>query len=383
MPFPGPLMQRTWLILADAPGLSGAELPALLAAAGGIDGLPRAPEAALRAAGASDALLAHLRAPDEARIAAAGAWLAAAADHHLVSWEDPRYPALLRQIPDPPVALFVRGDARCLSEPQIAIVGSRNASPGGAATARAFASHLAGCGLGITSGLALGIDAAAHAGALARSGARSGAGGTTGSGHTVAVLGTGPDQVYPRAHAALAEAIAANGALCTEFLPGMGPMRGNFPRRNRIISGLALGTLVVEARLQSGALITARRAAEQGREVFAIPGSIHNPLAKGCHRLIRDGAKLVESAEHILEELAPLLAVDATAEAAAEAGAADRVRDPAYARLLDALGWDTLDADTLAERSGLTPAEVSSMLLILELEDSVRLLPGGRYQRQG
>jgi DNA processing protein len=366
-------MRRSWLILADAPGLDGSMLPALLAAAGGIAGLARLSPAALRAAGAGEALVAHLRSPDEARLAAAEAWLDGGADRHLVSWEDPRYPALLRQVPDPPVALFVLGDPRCLALPQLAIVGSRNASPGGAATARAFASHLAGCGFTITSGLALGIDTAAHAGALA------------GGGHTVAVLGTGPDLVYPRDNAALAEAIAAQGALCTEFLPGMGPMRGNFPRRNRIISGLATGTLVVEARLQSGALITARRAAEQGREVFAIPGSIHNPLAKGCHRLIRDGAKLVESAEHILEELAALVAAgDAAPPVAPPAGApaADHAQDPDYARLLDALGWDTVDADTLSLRSGLTPAEVSSMLLILELEGSVQPLAGGRYQRQ-
>jgi len=369
-------MQRAWLILADAPGLSGAELPPLLAAVGGSEGLARASDATLRAAGASEALLAHLRAPHEARIAAADAWLAGAADRHLLGWEDPRYPPLLRQIPDPPVALFVRGDPQCLAEPQLAIVGSRNASPGGAATARDFAAYLAGCGLGITSGLALGIDAAAHAGALARTG--------DGIGRTVAVLGTGPDQVYPRGHTQLADAIAAHGALCSEFLPGMGPMRGNFPRRNRIISGLALGTLVVEARLQSGALITARRAAEQGREVFAIPGSIHNPLARGCHRLIRDGARLVESAADILEELAPLLATPAAAATAAPAiPVQGPERDADYRRLLDALGWDTLDADTLALRSGLTPAEVSSMLLILELEGSVRPLPGGRYQRQG
>jgi len=306
-----------------------------------------------------------------ARDPGAEAWLEAAPDHHLISWDDPRYPALLRQIPDPPVALFVRGDPACLAVPQLAIVGSRNASPGGAATARAFATHLARCGLGITSGLALGIDAAAHAGALA------------GGGTTVAVLGTGPDRIYPREHVALAGAIAARGALCSEFPPGMGPMRGNFPRRNRLISGLAVGTLVVEARLQSGALITARRAIEQGREVFAIPGSIHNPLAKGCHQLIREGAKLVDSAEHILEELAALLASTATVAASPTGEAAPaQERDPDYVRLLDALGWDTVDTDTLALRSGLTPAEVSSMLLILELEGSVQPLPGGRYQRQ-
>jgi DNA processing protein len=366
-------MRRSWLILADAPGLDGSLLPALLTAIGGIAGLARASPAALRAAGAGEALVARLRAPEEARLAAAEAWLDGGADRHLLAWEDLRYPELLRQIPDPPVALFVRGDPLCLASPQLAIVGSRNASPGGAATARDFARHLAGCGLTITSGLALGIDTAAHAGALA------------GGGQTVAVLGTGPDQVYPRDNAALAEAIVACGALCTEFLPGMGPMRGNFPRRNRIISGLATGTLVVEARLQSGALITARRAAEQGREVFAIPGSIHNPLAKGCHRLIRDGAKLVESAGHILEELAELVAAGDAPSAATgprSASAPDRAQDPDYARLLEALGWDTVDADTLSLRSGLTPAEVSSMLLILELEGSVQPLAGGRYQRQ-
>ncbi len=367
----GPLMQRTWLILADTPGLSGVELAGLLAAAGGIEALAEASDAALQAAGATDTLVARLRAPDEARLAAAETWLTGAPDRHLVSWADPRYPALLRQIPDPPVALFVRGDPACLATPQLAIVGSRNASPGGSATAHAFASHLAGCGLSITSGLALGIDAAAHAGALA------------GGGHTLAVLGTGPDQVYPREHTALAEAIARQGALCSEFLPGMGPLRANFPRRNRIISGLAIGTLVVEARLQSGALITARRAVEQGREVFAIPGSIHNPLAKGCHRLIREGAKLVESTAHILEEVAALLAVtQAAPPALAAAATAGPERDPDYQRLLDALGWDTVDADTLARRSRLTAAEVSSMLLILELEGSVQPLPGGRYQRQ-
>ena len=236
------------------------------------------------------------------------------------------------------MALFVRGDPACLSLPQLAIVGSRNASAGGVETAHAFAAHLAGCGLAITSGLALGIDAAAHAGALA------------GGGRTVAVLGTGPDQVYPRAQCGLADAIAGRGALCSEFLPGVPPLRENFPRRNRIISGLASGTLVVEARLQSGALITARCAAEQGREVFAIPGSIHNPLAKGCHRLIREGAKLVESADHILDELARVAGAARTTSAAAGSRAARRMQHtrvwrsmPEYARLLDALGWDTVD----------------------------------------
>lgn len=368
---PGELMLQLWLALATAPGLDGQRLSVLLEALGGSDALAGASDAALRAAGASEALVNHLRQADAARLDAVSAWLAAAPDHHLIDWEDPRYPPLLRLVPDPPVALFVHGEPAHLGEPQLAMVGSRNASPGGAATARAFARHLADCGLAITSGLATGIDAAAHGGAL------------EGRGVTIAVLGTGPDVVYPRQHAGLAAAIAARGALCSEFLPGTGPLKHHFPRRNRIISGLALGTLVVEARLRSGALITAHRAIEQGREVFAIPGSIHNPLAKGCHRLIREGAKLVESSGHILEELAPLLGViTAPAEPAAAGPRAADTHDADYQRLLDALGWDTVDADTLARRSGLTPAEVSSMLLILELSGSVQPLAGGRYQRQ-
>lgn len=367
-------MSRPWLILAGAHGLTGHDAAALLAAFGSAAAAVAADSAALRAAGLSEADSAAILRPDEHALAAAGEWLAGGADRTLVTWVDTRYPALLRQLADPPLALYVRGDPAALALPQLAIVGSRSASPGGIETARAFAAHLAGCGLAITSGLALGIDAAAHAGAIAA------------GGRTLAVMGTGPEQVYPRQHEGLATAIAAQGALVTEFAPGASPLRENFPRRNRIISGLAVGTLVVEARSRSGALITARRAAEQGREVFAIPGSIHNPLARGCHRLIRDGAKLVESAADILEELAPLLGVTqvaatapVTAPPAVNGG---RTHDPDYARLLAALGWDTVDADTVASRSGLTPAEVSSMLLILELEGSVQLLPGGRYQRQ-
>jgi len=367
-------MSREWLVLADASGLTGQVLDALLPAFGGTAALLGARAATLRSAGVPDALARALLEPDEARIAAGLAWLAGGGDHHVIGWDDPRYPSLLRQIPAAPVALFVRGDPACLARPQLAIVGSRNASPGGADTARAFAAHLAARGITITSGLALGIDAAAHAGALEA------------GGMTIAVLGTGPDTCYPRAHVGLATRIAGSGALCTEFLPGVPPLRENFPRRNRIISGLAAGTLVVEAGVQSGALVTARRALEQGREVFAVPGSIHNPLAKGCHRLIREGAKLVESADHILEELGALLAAtQAPASTDAPVAAAfspARERDGDYARLLDALGWDTLGVDVLVERSGLTAGEVSSMLLILELEGAVQPVPGGRYQRQ-
>ncbi len=365
---------RARIMLALAPGLDGNTLAELLTAFGDAGQLVGAGASRWRAAGLAASLMAYLASPDEERIAAACDWLDAAADRHLIGVDDPRYPPLLRQTSDPPVALFVRGDPATLCAPQLAIVGSRNASPAGLDTARAFARHLAGLGLGITSGLALGVDAAAHRGALEAGGV------------TVAVLGTGPDLIYPARNAALGEEITRSGALCSEFAPGTPPLRENFPRRNRIISALAAGTLVVEAGLQSGALITARRAIEQGREVFAIPGSIHNPLAKGCHQLIRAGAKLVESVDHILEELAPLLAVPPHAASPTTAPATgatdDRARDSDYQRLLDALGWDTVDADTLALRSGLTSAEVSSMLLILELEGSVLPLAGGRYQRQ-
>ncbi len=207
----------------------------------------------------------------------------------LLPLSDPLYPPLLRQIPDPPIALFVRGDATLLSEPQLAMVGSRNPSVEGRRNAEEFAEYLAKCGLVITSGMALGIDAASHKGALK-------------GGKTVAVWGTGLDKAYPPRNRELAEEIIAKGVVVSEFPPGTPPLPTHFPRRNRIISGLAVGTLVVEAAKQSGSLITARLASEQGREVFAIPGSIHNPMARGCHRLLRDGAKLVESAGDILEE---------------------------------------------------------------------------------
>jgi DNA processing protein len=365
-------VSRAWLILADAFGHAGPKLDDLLARFGGPDALAGASLASLMGAGVTEAAARAIEAPDPAHLEAGAAWLDAAADCHLVAWDDTRYPPLLRQIADPPIALFVRGDPATLALPQLAIVGSRNASPAGVETATAFAAHLARCGLAITSGLALGIDTAAHAGALEA------------GGRTLAVLGTGPDRVYPARNRELAGRIVANGALVSEFLPGVPPLKENFPRRNRIISGLAAGTLVVEARLQSGALITARRAVEQGREVFAIPGSIHNPLAKGCHRLIRDGAKLVESAGDILEEIVELLGTDAPLqppERATRARAGGIASDPDYARLLDALGWDDVHVDTLVLRSGLTAAEVSSMLLILELEGTVQPLAGGRYQR--
>ena len=297
-------------------------------------------------------------------------------DAHLLTPADAAYPALLREIASPPPQLFVRGNVDVLSLPQLAIVGSRNATPAGAETAHSFASHLAARGFCITSGLAEGIDAAAHRGALAA------------RGQTLAVCGTGPDIVYPRQHASLAEEIvAAGGAIVSEFAPGTPVFRANFPRRNRLISGLSIGTLVVEASVRSGALITARHAMEQGREVFAIPGSIHNPVARGCHRLIRNGAKLVETATDIVEELSGLLAglqlPDRPAGAGVMLDAPVKAPEPdaEYAQLLAAMGWDPVDADSLVARSRLTIGEVSSMLLMLELQGSVRALSGGRYQR--
>jgi len=303
-----------------------------------------------------------------------GNWLARP-DARVLTPADAGYPALLREIANPPAQLFVRGNPDALSLPQLAIVGSRNATPAGTETAHSFAAHLAARGFCITSGLAEGIDAAAHRGALAARGA------------TIAVCGTGPDVVYPRQHGSLAdEIVAGGGAIVSEFAPGTPVFRGNFPRRNRLISGLAVGTLVVEASLRSGALVTARHAMEQGREVFAIPGSIHNPVARGCHHLIRNGAKLVETAADIVDELSALLASlrMETAPAPPDDTAGSAAEDDAeYARLLACMAWDPVDVDTLVARSGLTIGEVSSMLLLLEMQGSVRALSGGRYQRAG
>jgi DNA processing protein len=302
-------------------------------------------------------------------------WLADPANS-VIEPGDPAYPPQLRVADPRPPRLYVRGATGCLVLPQLAIVGSRNATAGGRDTARSFAAFLAARGFVITSGLAEGIDAAAHAGALEA------------GGRTIAVCGTGLDRVYPRTNAALAERIVAGGgALVGELPPGTGAQRHHFPRRNRIISGLAVGTLVVEASTTSGALITARHAAEQGREVFAIPGSIHNPLTRGCHQLIRNGATLVETAADIVEQLGSALAglaeglgeVPTAAPAGTPGEAIDD--DPAYGRLLEALGHDPVDVDTLVQRSGLTTGEVSSMLLMLELQGRVHSLAGSRYQR--
>jgi DNA processing protein len=296
--------------------------------------------------------------------------------HRVLALGEPGYPELLANIPDPPLLLYIKGRGELLASPMLAMVGSRNASVQGRTNALAFAETLSGAGLCIVSGLALGIDAAAHEGALV--GARSGAG------STVAVIGTGPDLVYPARNRGLCERIAVEGCIVSEYPVGTPPLPGNFPKRNRIISGLAAGVLVVEAAAQSGSLITARQAAEQGRDVFAIPGSIHASLAKGCHILIREGAKLVDTAADVLEAMAwsPLVRrMPAGLPMCAPVCAPVAAIPDGSAALLAALGHDPVEPDTLLASLGMSPALLSSQLLALELAGLLERRPGGRVQR--
>jgi len=288
--------------------------------------------------------------------------------NHLISPGDDAFPELLRQIPRPPGPLYVKGEPGLLQMPALAIVGSRNPTAGGRRNAYEFARHLGAAGFCIVSGLAEGIDTAAHRGALDAGAA------------TVAFLGHGIDRVYPASNHELAHEIAARGALVSEFPLGTHPDKALFPQRNRLISGMSLGTLVVEAARRSGSLITARLAGEQGREVFALPGSIHNPLARGCHKLIRDGAKLVETAEDIVAELAPLSShLLQTSLESTTSHTVPPTGDDDYAQLRRFIGHDPISVDELARNSGLTIDKVSSMLLILELKGEVESLSGGRY----
>jgi len=312
-----------------------------------------------------------LRSPDLARIEADRQWLQRA-QVQLLDATDPAYPMRLGQIADAPALLYVKGDQRALQTPQLAMVGSRSPTLPGRNTARQFAARLCAQGLTITSGLALGIDAASHEGAL------------DSGGLTIAVLGTGLDQIYPSEHQALAERIAASGALVTEFPPHTPPLKSNFPRRNRIISGLSLGLLVVEAACRSGSLISAKLAGDQGREVFAIPGSIHNPLARGCHALIRSGAKLVEDSIDVLEELQfnlPKQVVMELRKVRERVPRAALALDKNYKILLDALGFEPASLDLLVDRTGLPSQSVASMLLNLELDGAVGIQAGGLYVR--
>ncbi len=352
-----------WLRLTLTPGIGAEARRALLKACG----LPQAIFAASPQALAAivDPALAErlLHHECEADIEAALDW-AAQPGNRLLTLADADYPQSLLSADDPPLLLYAKGDTALLNRPMLAVVGSRNATPQGARDAEAFAQALGDAGLTIVSGLALGIDAAAHRGAL-----------TTASA-TVAVIGTGADRLYPARNQALARTIAEKGVVLSEFPLGTPALASNFPRRNRIIAGLGLGCLVVEAALRSGSLITARLAAESGREVFAIPGSIHSSLSRGCHQLIRQGAKLVESATDILEELR----WEATPAASMNQHAgADSSGDEQ--RVLAFLGHAPCALDTLSERSGLTPADLLAMLLPMELAGRIAQLPGGLYQR--
>ncbi len=346
-----------WIKLSLVPGLGGQGLRKLLGAFGLPQNILRAGRSALASVVSADVATRLLSDLDAAAVEAALEW-AAADGHAVITLADSDYPQLLLETPDPPALLYLRGRRELLARTSLAVVGSRNATPQGAGNAEQFARAFSCAGLTIVSGLALGIDAAAHRGGL------------EGPGSTIAVLGTGADILYPHSNRALGERIAREGLIVSEFPLGTPPHGGNFPRRNRVIAGLARGCLVVEAALASGSLITARLAAEQGRDVFAIPGSIHSPHSKGCHALIKQGAKLVESAQDLLQEL--------RIEAQLAPPAAG---SPAAGGLLAHLGYDSCDIDTLCARSGLTADVVSAMLLQLELDGKVAHLPGGQYQR--
>lgn len=345
----------SWLALSQVPGLGNEGLRRLLQAFG-------SPESVLHASISS--LSKHVKpavaqaigeGTDTTLLAPVAAWLDDPLNR-ILTIADAEFPQALLNTADPPLVLYVKGRLDLLNAQSLAVVGSRNASAQGLRNAEAFSQSASDAGLCIVSGMAHGIDAAAHLGGL------------QGSGSSIAVVGTGLDKVYPAANRDLAHRLAQEGTIISEFPLGTPPLQANFPRRNRIISGLSLGCLVVEASLQSGSLITARMALEQGREVFAIPGSIHSPQAKGCHALIKQGAKLVEKAQDILEELG----YRSTAKAA---GAVSE--HPLFKHL----GFDPLDAETLAQRSGLTIAELSAILLQLELDGHIASLPGGSYQR--
>lgn len=389
-----------WLIALRAPQLGGARLISLLEKFGSAEGFVTAPAADLRRAGLKDDSVDAICNFNRELLDYDLDWLSSG-NRHLLTWQDERYPALLRTLSSPPAALYVEGDPDVLWQPQLAVIGSRNPTAGGRDNTRDFAGELSRQGLTITSGMAAGIDSEAHEAALAA------------GGYTVAVTGTGLDKVYPASGRELAARIGSQGALVSEFPPGTEAKRSHFPSRNRIISGLSMGVLVIEAGLRSGTLITARLAGEQGREIFALPGSIHNPMAKGCHRLIRDGAKLVENVTEIMQELGAMagqLAGDLKDELVREeasvgqpeleftrqkpnlleypAGPAGAVQlrpwdeDPEYRKLWECLGYDPSPVDSIIEKSGLTARAVSAMLLMLELRGMVEGHPGGAYSRK-
>ena len=376
--------QQAWLRIIRAPGLGGARGIEIIDHFGGAEALLRAGHSEWRKAGIRQETATALSRPDEAAIEADQAWLQTP-HRHLIPYSDDAYPALLKSIPSPPVALFAEGNADLLWQPQLGIIGSRNPTAGGCENARDFSRTLAAQGLTITSGMAAGIDSEAHRGAL------------DAGGNTIAVVGTGPDRVYPARGARLAEEIRARGLIVSELPPGTPAQASHFPSRNRIISGLSLGVLVIEAALRSGTLITARHAAEQGREVFALPGSIHNPLARGCHRLIREGVRLAETTEDILSDIAMAAGGPPGAGSAQISRRTRRMRtkplscpasipnsetDPDYLALWHCLAYDPRPVDRLIEQSGLTAQAVSAMLLMLELKGMAEAHRGGSWSRK-
>ena len=360
-----------WMALSRAPALTVPILSAALERLGGIAGFIESSDEARQRAGIPAAAREYLKSAAGTPNTVERAWIKNP-HHQLVAFTDPRYPGSLHGLERRPIVLYVAGKPEVLNDPQLSIVGSRNPTPAGRDTAFDLAESLAARGLAITSGLAEGIDTAAHRGALAAQGV------------TLAVLANGIDRIYPRCNQRLSEEIRFRGALISEFPLGTPPRRENFPQRNRIIASLSLGTLVVEAARRSGSLITARLAAGQNRQLFAVPGSIHNPLSRGCHELIRQGAKLTETVADILSELDFSAFFRAGHSASGSLGSAAELAagmDKEHKILLDALGFDPADLDMLVVRTGFKAEAVSSMMLILELEGHVQAAPGGRYSR--
>lgn len=370
-------------------GAPAAALRLLLDNAGGPRGALEAGPDAWRGAGLGPAACAAILSPDARALNADLSWLHASPRHHLVGWDSPDYPGLLRSGVHPPAVLFVAGDPDLLWHPQVAVVGSRRPSEGGRDNARQFARAFGRAGLAVTSGLAKGVDSAAHLGAMETS-------------RTIAVLGTGPDQCYPPDNAGLLARIIETGAVVTEHPPGTAGLKQHFPSRNRLVAGLSLGTVVIEAALRSGALITARLAADSGREVFALPGSIHNPMARGCHRLIRQGAGLAETAQEVIDALAPLADTLAgqlrgrlhesgqTPESPSGSGGRQgalfgrggaSINSSDAEQLLSAIGHDPVNLDQLSQRTGLTLGPLSAMLLAMELDGKISAAHG-RYSRR-
>ncbi len=372
-----------WLRLALTPGVGSTAARRLLAAFGLPGHVFIQPVEALSQLVSSEQAQALRSEPEQwaAAVAVAWQWLhepGITGERRILTLADDEYPQAVLNIEDPPLILYVLGQVRSPWPAAIAVVGSRNPTPQGLANSRNFSRSFAQAGLSVVSGLALGVDGAAHEGALE--------GAAPGRLATIAVVGTGLDRVYPRQHLELAQRIARNGLLVSEYPLGTPPLPPNFPKRNRIIAALSQGTLVVEAALRSGSLITARQAAEQGKDVFAIPGSIHAPQSRGCHALLKQGAKLVESAQDVLEELSP--PGSRVAAAAGTVGDSDEADDsrpgrPEDASLLAALGFDPVSLDALVARTGIAPSHLQARLLELELEGEVARLPGGLFQRVG